>query len=68
MHVRGIFIVTKLSQISKWRSESRWERSKDDGPETYVVQRYVTNPYLMAGRKFDIRLYVLVTYFTPLTV
>lgn len=65
---RGIFIVTKLSQISKWKSDSRWERTREDGPETYVVQRYVTNPYLVAGRKFDMRLYVLVTSYMPMTV
>lgn len=65
---RGIFIVTKLSQISKWKSDSRWEKTKEDGPETYVIQRYVTNPYLVAGRKFDMRLYVLVTSYMPMTV
>ncbi|KAA0169804.1 hypothetical protein FNF27_06828 [Cafeteria roenbergensis] len=64
---RGIFLITKLSQISEWRKDHTW---KGDAPkaETYIVQRYVDRPYTVGNKKFDCRLYTLVTSFTPLTV
>ena len=36
--------------------------------EPYVVQRYIHNPLLIGGKKFDMRLYALVTAYSPLNV
>lgn len=36
------------------------------GLENYVVQRYIDNPFLLQGLKFDFRVYVLLTSCDPL--
>ncbi len=36
--------------------------------ETSVISRYVTNPLLINGHKFDLRIYVLVTCYEPMRV
>ncbi|CAN0009183.1 unnamed protein product, partial [Heterosigma akashiwo] len=36
---KGIFMFSKLSQISKWKSDSRWKPDREDA-QTYVVQKY----------------------------
>lgn len=51
---RGIKILSKYSSIPK------------KGP--YVVNQYIMKPHLLGGFKYDLRLYVLVTSFEPLTI
>lgn len=46
--------------------------SSDDIPSKmshdYVAQKYITNPFLVWGRKFHLRLYLLITSLQPLRV
>ena len=58
---KGIFLFNKLNQISEWKKDHKW---KADGPqaEAYVAQRYIESPYLVGGKKFDMRLYALVVF------
>ncbi|KAK9515483.1 hypothetical protein VZT92_026128 [Zoarces viviparus] len=65
---KGIFLFRKLKDIMDWKKDgTRSEEQKDAAQvESYVVQRYIENPYLINGRKFDLRVYVLVTSYAPL--
>uniref|UniRef100_A0A8C5J8P8 Tubulin tyrosine ligase like 4 n=1 Tax=Junco hyemalis TaxID=40217 RepID=A0A8C5J8P8_JUNHY len=50
----GIQVIHKWSQLPKRRP--------------LLVQRYLQKPYLIGGKKFDLRLYVYVTCYDPLRV
>ena len=47
---KGIFLFTKLSQISDWRTDCHWQ-PQNQQVETYVVQKYLSGPYLVGGKK-----------------
>jgi tubulin polyglutamylase TTLL5 len=51
---RGIYIVDALEDVPR--------------DEALVISRYVANPLLVNGLKFDLRLYVLVPCFEPLRI
>ncbi|XP_027000513.1 probable tubulin polyglutamylase TTLL9 isoform X3 [Tachysurus fulvidraco] len=65
---KGIFLFRKLKDIIEWKKDRiRTEEQKDEAQvESHVAQRYIENPYLINGRKFDLRVYVLVTSYLPL--
>ncbi|XP_072125491.1 polyglutamylase complex subunit TTLL1-like [Mobula birostris] len=64
---RGIFLINKLSQIKKWSRDNKTSSFvTNPSKEIYVISLYIDNPLLIAGKKFDLRFYVLVTSFRPL--
>ncbi|KAH6599815.1 hypothetical protein BASA50_002746 [Batrachochytrium salamandrivorans] len=64
----GIFIIKKLAQIKKWSRDNKMQWSYANCKDTYVVSRYIDCPLLIGSKKFDLRLYVLVTSWRPLVV
>ena len=51
---RGIYLASSLKEVNR--------------NEPCVVSRYIDNPLLLYGYKFDLRLYVVVTSFEPLRI
>ena len=43
-------------------------RERDSSNKQFVVSEYITNPLLIKGFKFDLRIYVLITSLNPLRI
>lgn len=67
---KGIFLLKNLKQVQEWNVFRVRQETEGGlpGPEAYIVQEYITNPHLLGGKKYDIRLYCLITSFSPLCV
>ena len=57
--------INKLSQIK--RLAPRGSSNSDRNPlDTYIICEYLSRPLLIGGRKFDLRVYVVVASYRPL--
>jgi len=65
---KGIFLVNRLAQIDGWLKERGQQKAENCCYENYVSQRYVHNPYLVGGKKFDLRIYAVCLSYAPLKV
>eukprot|EP00941_MAST-03F_sp_MAST-3F-sp1_P005835 g5835.t1 len=65
MQGKGIFLCS-ASQVLSGRLNKLGSNIEDTN--TWVAQRYISNPHLLEGKKYDLRLYVLVVSLDPLLV
>jgi tubulin polyglutamylase TTLL1 len=65
---KGIFIINKLTQIKKWAPAPNRPNAPQVQREAYVISRYIDDPLLIGGKKFDLRIYALVSAYRPLKV
>uniref|UniRef100_A0A3B4Z5Q6 Tubulin tyrosine ligase like 2 n=1 Tax=Stegastes partitus TaxID=144197 RepID=A0A3B4Z5Q6_9TELE len=67
--VRGPYWICKPVDLSRGRGIFIFEDIRDLAYDcSVIVQRYISNPLLISGYKFDLRIYVCVKSFHPLTV
>ena len=65
---KGIWIASRPSQIESWLKERGTGKAENCCYENYVAQRYLDDPYLVGGKKFDMRIYAVCLSYNPLRV
>ncbi|KAI8848733.1 tubulin-tyrosine ligase family-domain-containing protein [Chytridium lagenaria] len=55
---RGIHVIDSLAELP----------SRLNADDKYLIQKYIDNPLLLNGYKFDLRIYVAITSFSPLRI
>ncbi|XP_039507306.1 protein polyglycylase TTLL10 isoform X2 [Pimephales promelas] len=70
---RGIFLLRMPEDITAFRERlqntiEEKRKSPFNTPQALIVQRYIENPLLLKGRKFDVRSYFLIACTSPYMV
>ena len=65
--VNNLWIV-KPKYLSRGRGIHLFDNMKDDINNDILISRYISNPHTINGKKYDLRLYVFVTGFSPLKI